>query len=70
MYCHQTFISTEPDTQVLESAKEQFQRVLHLQPGYQLSEKLFSPKILNFFEQVRSATQGSSITPTGTRTDQ
>ncbi|MFB3068047.1 MAG: hypothetical protein ACE1ZI_02150, partial [Acidobacteriota bacterium] len=70
MYCHQTFISTEPDIQVLESAKGQFQTVLDLQPDYQLSEKLFSPRILNFFEQVRSVTQGSSITPTATRTDQ
>ncbi len=70
MYCHQTFISPEPDMALLESAKEQFQRVLHLQPDYQLSEKLFSPRILDFFEKVRSVTQGGAITPTATRTGQ
>ncbi len=71
MYCHQTFISPEPDMALLESAKEQFQRVLHLQPDYQLSEKLFSPRILDFFEKVRSVTRGEgAITPTATRTGQ
>ncbi len=68
MYCHQTFISPEPDLAFLESAKEQFQRVLHLQPDYQLSEKLFSPRILDFFEQVRSVTPGGAITPTAAPT--
>ncbi len=68
MYCHQTFISPEPDMAFLESAKEQFQRVLHLQPDYQLSEKLFSPRILDFFEKVRSVTPGGAITPTATQT--
>ena len=70
MYCHQTFINPEPDMALLESAKEQFQKVLHLQPDYQLSEKLFSPRILNFFEQVRSVTQGSAMIPTATSTAQ
>ena len=70
MYCHQTFISPEPDIVLLESAKDQFQRVLHLQPDYQLSEKLFSPRILEFFEQVRSVTRGGATTPTSTRTAQ
>jgi len=70
MYCHQTFISPEPDMVLLESAKDQFQRVLYLQPDYQLSEKLFSPRILEFFEQVRSVTPGGAITPTATRTAQ
>jgi tetratricopeptide (TPR) repeat protein len=70
MYCHQTFISPEPDRELLESAKEQFQRVLLLQPDYQLSEKLFSPRILNLFEQVRSLTRGGPITPTATQTAQ
>jgi len=70
MYCHQTFISPEPDIVLLESAKDQFQRVLHLQPDYQLSEKLFSPRILEFFEQVRSVTRGGATTPTATRTAQ
>ncbi len=68
MYCHQTFISPEPNMVLLESANEQFQKVLHLQPNYQLSEKLFSPRILDFFEKVRSVTQGGAITPTATRT--
>lgn len=68
MYCHQTFISTEPDMVVLEGAKEQFQKVLNLQPEYQLSAKVFSPRILDFFEQVRSVTQGSSMIPTVTPT--
>ena len=68
MYCHQTFISPEPDMTLLESAKEQFQKVLLLQSDYQLSEKLFSPRILDFFEKVRSVTPGSAIVPTATRT--
>jgi tetratricopeptide (TPR) repeat protein len=70
MYCHQTFISPEPDVELLGSAKEQFQRVLQLQPDYQLSEKLFSPRILDFFEQVRSVTRGVAIIPTATPTAQ
>jgi tetratricopeptide (TPR) repeat protein len=68
MYCHQTFISPEPDMAFLESAKAQFQRVLHLQPNYQFSEKLFSPRILEFFEQIRSVTRGGVIIPTATAT--
>jgi tetratricopeptide (TPR) repeat protein len=70
MYCHQTFISPEPDMTLLESAKEQFQRVLQLQSDYQLSEKLFSPRILDFFEQVRSVTRGDAMIPTAIPTAQ
>jgi len=70
MYCHQTFISPEPDIVLLKSAKDQFQRVLHLQPDYQFSEKLFSPRILDFFEQVRSVTPGAAIIPTAIPTAQ
>jgi len=70
MYCHQTFISPEPDMAFLGSAKEQFQRVLQLQPDYQLSEKLFSPRILDFFEQVRAVTPGDTLIPTATSTAQ
>ena len=70
LYCHQTFINPEPDMMLLESAKEQFQSVLHIQPDYQLSEKLFSPRILDFFEKVRSVTPVRAITPTATQTAQ
>lgn len=70
MYCHQTFISPEPDMVLLESAKDQFQKVLYLQPDYQLSEKLFSPRILDFFDQVRAVTPGGAITSTAIPTAQ
>jgi tetratricopeptide (TPR) repeat protein len=53
-YCHAAFMNAEPDTEALESAKDHFRRVLNSQPDFQLSEKLFSPRILNVFEQLRS----------------
>ena len=60
-YCHAAFLSTEPDMPALESAKEQFRMVLDLQPDFQLPEKLFSPRILKIFEQLRSQTKVDPI---------
>lgn len=61
VYCHRALMSVEPDMLSLETAREQFRRVLDLQPDYQLPRELFSPKILEIFEQLRSETQMGSI---------
>ncbi|MFQ5930241.1 MAG: hypothetical protein ACE5MK_11125 [Acidobacteriota bacterium] len=60
-YCHAAFLSTEPDMLALETAKEQFRMALNLQPDFQLPEKLFSPRILKIFEQLRSQTKVDPI---------
>ncbi|MDA2933663.1 hypothetical protein MYX82_04915 [Acidobacteria bacterium AH-259-D05] len=52
-YSYAAWTTPEPDTQALERAKQQFRTVLHSQPDYQLSEKLFSPRILGLFEELR-----------------
>ena len=56
-YCYAALTNPEPDTRTLENAKEQFRKVLNSQPDYQLSERLFSPRILRVFEEVRSENQ-------------
>ncbi len=61
VYCHRALMNVEPDTLALEKAREQFRIVFNLQPDYQLSEQLFSPRILGVFEQLRSETKVGSI---------
>ena len=55
-YCYAALVNPEPDTLSLDSAREQFGMALNLEPGYQLSEKLFSPRILRILEELRAQT--------------
>ncbi|MEE8350293.1 MAG: hypothetical protein V3R94_12020 [Acidobacteriota bacterium] len=57
-YGYSAFMSSEKDPSSLESAKEQFRTVLRSQPDYQLSERLFSPRILQLVEEIRSEGAG------------
>ena len=57
-YGYAAFMNPATDASTLESAKEQFRTVLRSQPDYQLSERLFSPRILQLVEEIRSEVIG------------
>ncbi len=59
-YCHKAFMSSGAAEPALETAREQFRMVLEAQPDYQLSEKLFSPRILQVFEELRAEARSGS----------
>ena len=59
-YCHTAFTSSGTAEPALGTAREQFRMALEAEPNYQLSEKLFSPRILQVFEESRSEARSGS----------
>ena len=57
-YGYAALLNPETNTSTLESAKEQFRTVLRSKPEYQFSERLFSPRILDVVEEIRSEVTG------------
>jgi len=57
-YGYAAFMNPETNNSTLESAREQFRTVLESQPDFQFSEKLFSPRILQVVEEIRSEVAG------------
>jgi tetratricopeptide (TPR) repeat protein len=57
-YGYAALMNPEVDTATLENAKQQFRTVLRSQPDYQFSDRLFSPRILQVVEEIRSEITG------------
>ena len=57
-YGYAALMNPEVDTATLENAKQQFRTVLRTQPDYQFSDRLFSPRILQVVEEIRSEITG------------
>ena len=53
-FCYVAFANAETDASALEDARQQFRQVLASLPDYRLSENLFSPRIREVFEELRS----------------